>query len=147
MDVHTICEHIHAHLFGRDSTLDNLQNLAKLKLKTDTEGLAVTSFERSIPKLFIKSMAFKVVKNDSSYFDTILTYQEWSAPDDGFRDSFLKCLKDFQHDHQQLLSSELDPTSKMYHVAHNSLSVSVSWLEELVRYIDDTYSEYVDSKF
>ena len=35
----------------------------------------------------------------------------------------------------------------MYHIAHTSLSVSVSWLEELVRYIDDTYSEYVDSKF
>lgn len=92
-------------------------------------------------------MAFKVVKNDSSYFDTIPSFQEWSAPDDGFRDFFLKCLKDFQHDHQQLLVSELDPTSKMYHVAHTSLSVSVSWLEELVRYMDDTYSEYVDSKF
>ena len=71
VDVHTICEHIHAQLFGRDSTLGNLQNLAKLKLKTDTEGSAVTSFERAIPKLFIKSVAFKVVKNDSSYFDTI----------------------------------------------------------------------------
>lgn len=147
LDVHMICEHIHAQLFGRESTLVNLQNLAKLKLKSDTGGLAATSFERRIPKIFLKSVAFKAVRQDTSYFYTITSYCEWCAPDDGFRDSFLKLLKEFQQDHQQLLAAELDQTSTFYHVAHTSLTVSVAWLEEFVRYMDDTYTDYVDSKF
>lgn len=147
VDVHMVCEHLHAQLFGRDSTLGNLQNLAKLKFKSDTEGLTVTSFERRIPKIFVKSVAFKVVKSDVSYFDTIISYSEWSSPEDGFRDTFLRLLKEFQHDHQHLLVAELDQTSTFYQVAHSSLTVSISWLEELVRYIDDTYNVYVESKF
>lgn len=50
VDVHIICEHLHAQLFGRDSASGNLQNLVKLKLKSDTEGLAVTSFWTAHPQ-------------------------------------------------------------------------------------------------
>ena len=108
LDVRMICEHNHAQLFGRESILDNSQNLAKLKLKSDTGGLAVTSFELRIPKISLKSVAFKVVRQDASYFDTITSYCEWCAPDDSFRIVFLKLLKEFRQDHQELLSAEMD---------------------------------------
>lgn len=35
----------------------------------------------------------------------------------------------------------------MYIVAHASLTISVYWMEEFIRFIDDTYNECVDSKF
>ena len=42
---------------------------------------------------------------------------------------------------------QLDISSPMYTVAFNSLIVSVSWIEKLLRYIDATYKEYTESKF
>ena len=35
----------------------------------------------------------------------------------------------------------------MFRIAYESLLASTSWIEELLRYIDSTYEEYVESKF
>ena len=108
IDDHTLCEHLFAQMFSRDSTiLGNLQNLAKLKLTIDTEGISVSSFERKTPKIFSKTLAFKVIRSDASYFDTISSHADWNTADDGFRDTLLHELKSFQHDHNQLLRESL----------------------------------------
>ena len=146
VDVHIVMEHLYALIFGKDSTLSNLHNLARIKLKTDIEGIAVTSFEQSVPKLFSKA-SFKVVRNDTSYFDTIMSYGDWSTTDDGYRDIIVDRLKEFKEDHEALILQQLDISSPMYTVAFNSLTVSVAWIEELIRYIDSTYKEYTESKF
>ena len=146
VDAHIVMEHLYALIFGKDSTLSNLHNLARIKLRTDIEGIAVTSFEQSVPKLFSKG-SFKVVRNDSSYFDTIMSFSDWSTTDDGYRDIIVDRLKEFKEDHEALILQELDITSPMYTVAFNSLTVSVAWIEDLIRYIDSTYKEYTESKF
>ena len=73
VDIHTIFEHFYALIFGKDSAFSNLHNLARIKLETDIEGIAVSSFEQQIPKLFSKA-SFKIIRNDASYFDTIPTH-------------------------------------------------------------------------
>ena len=40
-----------------------------------------------------------------------------------------------------------DHTSALYNVASNSLSTSVNWLQELIRFMDDTYKEYSEAGF
>ena len=121
--------------------------MAKLKLTTDTEGLSVTSFKRKVPKIFSKTLAFKVIRRDASYFDTIPSYTDWNTTDDGFHDTLLYEFKSFQHYHNQLLRESLGDGTTTYTVAHSSLTNSVSWMEESIRFMDDTYNEYVDSKF
>ena len=107
----------------------------------------MTSIDRKIPKLFIKSVSFKVVRDDTSFFDTIPTYADWNITDNGFRDTLLRELKEFKEDHIRMLRDTLDMKSPMYTVAYASLGASVSWLEEFIRYMDETYNEYVESKF
>ena len=46
-----------------------------------------------------------------------------------------------------MLRDILDMKSPMYTVAYASLTASVSWLEEFIRYIDETYNDHVESKF
>lgn len=146
LDVHMVLEHLYALIYGKDSTLSNLHDLARIKLKTDIEGISVTSFEQSVPKLFSKA-SFKVVRNDRSYFDTICSYSDWSTTDDGYRDIIVDRLKEFKEDHEALILRRLDISSPMYTVAFNALTVSVSWIEELIQYIDATHKEYTESKF
>ena len=55
VDAHIVFEHSYALIFGKDSTLSNLHDLARIKLKTDIEGISVTSFEQAVPKLFSKA--------------------------------------------------------------------------------------------
>lgn len=108
VDVHTICEHLFVQLYCKESTLGNLHNLAKLKLKTDVEGISVTSFDVQVPKLFVKNPNFKVIRKDGSYFDTVQSYNDWNTTDDGFRDTILQELKEFMSNHLSLV----DPISK-----------------------------------
>ena len=146
VDVHTVFEHLYALIFGKESALTNLHSLARIRLQTDIEGIAVSSFEQQIPKLFTKS-AFKVIRNDGSYFDTIPNYSDWSLTDDGYRDTVLEALQQFKDDHATLIDQELDISSPLHTVAFTSLQSSISWIEEFLRYMDTTYKEYTESKF
>ena len=146
VDVHSIPEHLYALIDGKDSALSNLHNLARVKLQTDIEGITVSSFEQQIHKLFYKS-AFKVVKNDASYFDNIANYADWTLTDDGFHDTILASLQQFEEDHAALVDQEMKVASPLHTVAFTSLQVSVSWIEEFIRYIDTTFKEYTESKF
>ena len=76
-----------------------------------------------------------------------MSFSDWSTTDDGYRDIIVDRLKEFKEDHEALILQELDITSPMYTLAFNSLTVSVAWIEDLIRYIDSTYKEYTESKF
>jgi hypothetical protein len=84
VDVHIVMEHIQVQSFGQDS-IKTLESLIKLKIKTMADGVAMTSFEQKILSFFKKAMTHKVIKDDASYFDTILNFEEWDAPGSGFR--------------------------------------------------------------
>ena len=46
VDVHTVFKHLYALIFGKDSALSNLHNVARVKPQTDIEGISVSSFEQ-----------------------------------------------------------------------------------------------------
>lgn len=108
LDVHAVCEHVYCLMYGKDSTLSNLHDLAKIMLKTDSEGIQVTSFERRIPKLFSRSQNFRMIRSEDCYFDQILKYSDWDLSEDGYRDSLLSMFNEFQHDHKNLLHQEIE---------------------------------------
>jgi hypothetical protein len=72
VDVHVVLEHIQAQSFGQDS-IKTLESLIKLKIKTMADGLAMTSFEQKMPRFFKKSTSHKVVKDEASHFDTVVS--------------------------------------------------------------------------
>lgn len=87
-------------------------------------------------------------QNTDSYFDQIQSFICWDKPDDGYRDTILDKLHEFEEDRLRYIQDEItDATSPFYLVAYNSLTTSVAWVQQLVRYIDDTYKEYTESKF
>eukprot|EP00978_Attheya_sp_CCMP212_P035422 scaffold154164_cov26-Attheya_sp.AAC.1 len=51
VDAHMVLEHIHYTLHGTDA-LKRLESLYKLKIDTISQGLAITSFENTIPIFF-----------------------------------------------------------------------------------------------
>jgi hypothetical protein len=79
-----VFEHIQVQSFGQDS-IKTLESLIKLKIKTMADGIAMTSFdgiampsfEQKMPRSFKKTTAHKVVKDDASHFDTIISYNKW----------------------------------------------------------------------
>jgi hypothetical protein len=49
----------------------------------------------------------------------------------------------FEEAHQELIDTTLDPESKAYHLAQQALNNSVSWIIQLVGYMEDTYKDLI----
>jgi hypothetical protein len=92
-DPHIIMEHVNYGVKEED-TLKRLENIYKLKLVTIAQGLAVSSFENQLPKCFLKTGGHQVIKDDSSYFESIPTYANWDEKDNNGETSSRKstCL-------------------------------------------------------
>ena len=75
---HTVLEHVLSAVDGEDF-MESFLKCYKLKIETITQGIAMITFERPIPKLF-STNATKVVRDDSSYLDKIATWDDWNYP-------------------------------------------------------------------
>jgi hypothetical protein len=136
VDVNIVMEHVHS-IIGCQPIIGNLEKFYKLKIETLSDGLAMTSFETQIPRFFCKPMAYSVVKNDASYFDEIVSNEEWQMPGDGYRDKLKEELTMFRTSHQGNIDLALDRDSPAYAVASMALTESVSWVEGFIVFIDD----------
>ena len=146
VDFHTAMEHINQQITGMDS-LSSLGKLYKLKLRTISEGVAITSFENNNPRFLTSSGAHAVVDSESSYFTHIPTYVKWNDPLEGFKKRWKSELNIFRTSHLEFLQSHLNSTSPMYQLALTSLTESVSWVLGFINYIDETYIQYASGKF
>ena len=146
VDFHTVMEHINQQITGMDS-LSSLGKLYKLKLRTISEGVAITSFENNNPRFLTSSGAHAVVDSESSYFTHIPTYLKWNDPLEGFKKRWKSELNIFRTSHLEFLQSHLASTSPMYQLAITSLTESVSWVLGFINYIDETYIQYASGKF
>ena len=79
-------EHIHQQITGMDS-LSSLGKLYKLKLKTMSEGVVMTSFELSEPLFLTDSESHYVVNSESSYFSRIQSFPQWNVSLRGYKRS------------------------------------------------------------
>jgi hypothetical protein len=146
VDVHIVMEHIQVQSFGQDS-IKTLESLFKLKIKTMADGLAMTSFEQKIPRFFKKAMTHKVVKDDASFFDTILNFDEWDAPGSGFRVQLKEELVTFRAAHLENIDNALERDSIAYAVATIALTELVAWIEGFIVFLDDYHRDLTKAKF
>ena len=146
VDVHVVLEHVQAQSFGHDS-IKTLQSLAKLKIKTMADSLAMTSFEQKVPRFFKKSAAHKVVKDDASHFDTVVSFDEWDAPGSGFRLQLKDDLVTFRAAHLELIDNVLERDSLAYAIANMALTESVSWVEGFIVFLNDYHRDLTKAKF
>eukprot|EP00978_Attheya_sp_CCMP212_P034021 scaffold140543_cov74-Attheya_sp.AAC.1 len=102
VDAHMVQEHIHYTLHGTDA-LKRLESLYKLKIDTISQGLAITSFENTIPKIFSKSLDHKVLRDDASYFNMIPNFHDWDLKDAGWRDKIKEELVKFSMGHSRTI--------------------------------------------
>jgi hypothetical protein len=146
VDVNIVMEHVHA-IIGCQPIIGNLEKFYKLKIETLSDGLAMTSFETQIPRYFCKPMAYSVVKNDGSYFDEIVSNEEWQTPGDGFRDKLKEELSLFKSSHQGNIDLALERDSPAYSIASMALTESVAWVEGFIVFVDDYQRDLTRAKF
>jgi hypothetical protein len=116
-------------------------------LLTITQGLAVSSFENRVPKFFSRTNTYRVIKDDSSYFDAIPTYADWDEKDNGWRDKLEEELVSFQTSMEDGISLQFGPVTPSYHLASLSVTRSVGWLRGLKDFINEYYKELTRGKF
>jgi hypothetical protein len=124
-----------------------MESLSKLKIKTMADGIAMTSFEQKIPRFFKKAAVHKVVKDDASHFDTIISYDEWDAPGSGFRVQLKDELVTFRAAHLEIIDSVLERDSTARAIASMALTESVSWIEGFIVFLDDYHRDLTKAKF
>jgi hypothetical protein len=146
VDVHMVMEHVQSSITGTD-TINMLEKLFKLKLKTLADGTAMKSYERKIPRFFSQVSAHKVIKNDASHFENIGSYEEWDAPVSGFRTRLKEELVTFRAAHLANIDETLERDSIGYAVATIALTESVAWLEGFIVFMDDYYRDLSTARF
>ena len=148
VDAHVLFEHLHVGIFkADDNTLASNKFLTQNKLRNLFEAFALTSYDRKSPKLFFQSKGHRVVTNKDSYFDVMNTYKVWKAYETGYRTRLSSELCLVKRDYEEHLKTLLDRDSILYQLAFQSLLFTTSWIEECLRYIDEVYEEYTESKF
>jgi hypothetical protein len=79
VDPHMVLKHVFANINGVN-VLKSMETLCKIKLTTVSEGLAISSFERDIPKFFSVA-GHRVVKSNESYWSKIVRLDSgWCWP-------------------------------------------------------------------
>jgi hypothetical protein len=139
-------EHVY-YAVKEEDTLKRLEHIYKLKLVTIAQGLAVSSFENRVPKFFSKTGGHRIIKDDSSYFESIPTYANWDEKDNGWRDKLEEELVSFQTLMEDAISIQFEAGMPVYHLASVPIMRSVGWLKGLKDFIDGYYKELTKGKF
>lgn len=147
VDVHLVFEHV----FGQTSqegvgTMEQLQQINKMKLTNLAQSLAIKSFEKRIPKYFMKPLdaATAHTGRTDSHFVGVHSYMEWDKPLKGYRDRLRDEIKVFSTTHMRTIDNAhandtLNDTA--YAISKESVLTSTTWILEFINYIDDTYKE------
>lgn len=146
VDFHIALEHMEQSISGVDS-LSRMQTLYKLKIRNNTEALCVNSFERQIPKFLSTTSTHQVWDNKTSLLSKIKSYAEWSNPSSGFKSMWSKQIEQFSRNHKATVKDSLPVHHPLLPLALTSISDTVSFCYNMIRYIDDTYDNYSAGKF
>jgi len=142
MDFNTVMEHVYCQMVGQ-KLLSNLERIYKMKMTSNNQAVAMTSFETRLPKFFMgDSRVMTVVKAGDSYFKAIKSWEEWNSPDDGYRDQLKAEVQLFEVGHNETINGTLDSLSPFHTLCNKTLTDSCGWVHRLVKFIDDTYREY-----
>ena len=146
IDFHIMMEHIEQTIRGVDA-LARLEKVHKIRLLSNAEAVAISSFQAMIPRFFTKQGEHQVISNTESYFTNIKSFSEWNNPSSGFKVQLKKQMERFRKYQLATIRAKLSSDSKLYSLAIALVPDTVAWTYELINYLDVTYSEYSDGKF
>jgi hypothetical protein len=146
VDVHIVMEHVHASIEGQE-VIGQLQKQIKLGILTLADGLAMSSFQTKLPRFLTKQGSHTVIKNDSSFFSEVKTWEEWDSPMTGFRACLKEALTLFRTSHQGNIDDTLQRDSIVYAICTMALIESVSWVEGFITFLDDYYRDLTAARF
>ena len=146
-DVHVLLEHIDHQINPSKATLDFLQAIHKLEIPTPNHAVTIQSFEGALPKFFCKSAEHKVVKAEDSMFDKIKSFSEWDDPNYGFRTRLNDEADNAERTIENAIKDDSSLSDQGKAICINALTISRSFVDLLVRYIDTTYRELRRSKY
>jgi hypothetical protein len=128
--------------------LTEMKTLRKLGVSTLAEVKAMAAFDSILPRVLIGSgsLPMVVMKNESS-FPAVKTFAYWSNQGAGMRSKLSDDLKSIREGIYNQIKMRLSPGSTESNLAMLSLNMSVTWLESLFNFIDDTYESLTRSGF
>jgi hypothetical protein len=147
VDPHTVFEYIYGEQNG-DDFFKSFERVHKLQIETLSQGCAMMSFQRPVPKFFWAG-GTTVVRDRSSFFDKISSWGEWDHPHTGYRDTLKRGLSDFATAHRETIDIAFgeEAMSNAYAVAILSLDESVSIIEAWISFTDDYVKGLTLAKF
>ena len=146
VDFHIMMEHVEQKIKGVDA-LARLEKVHKIKLPSNSEAVAIASFQIMLPRYFCKQGDHQVIDATESYFTNIKSFAEWNNASSGFKFKLKRQMERFRKHQLATIRAKLDPSSKMFAIATSSVSDTLAWTYELINYIDVTYAEYSEGKF
>jgi hypothetical protein len=128
--------------------LSKLQHLHKINVTDLSQGIAMSSYEAEVPKIFTKEQAlnYHVIQANESYFSNIKSFETWYQPSKGMKAKLEEHLQLFR-DSQMERISQISSSSPLYQVAVMSVSDSISSITNLIRFMEITYQTYVRAKY
>ena len=146
-DVYTLLDWIYAASDAEDTLLTRLEKLHKLKIESGAEARAMNAFENKIPRILHKGKGSLIVRGGESHLTNIPTYDAWWNNGMGMKDRLHDDITTVEEGFKNLIADRLESGSKAYSIASLALKESITWLMELINFIDETYESLVRSKF
>ena len=138
-------EHLWTTINGID-ILKQMEKLTKIHLSTVSEGIAISSFEATIPKFF-SAPGYRVVKMNESYWSRVGNWAEWEEPNTGCKVTLTSHLNAFRESHKEAIDIELEAGTKFHSLCVLSLTDSCSFVEAFFTHIENWQREMMLSKF
>jgi hypothetical protein len=147
VDCFPILEWISSVEAGADN-LSKLKALKKMGLATLVEAKAMNSFDTTLPQVFLGGgvAPLLVMKNETN-LPGVKTYAYWSNEGAGLRSKIGDELKTIREEMTNQIKLRLKAGTTGYNLALLGLTLSISWVENLMNFIDDTYAELIRSGF
>ena len=79
--------------------------------------------------------------------DCLPSYEKWNDPSNGNRALLKEALEGFRFSFDNILDEKLDRSSHAYHVASSACTLSITWIEELMTFMDDLHRELTRYRF
>ena len=130
------------------SLAKTIKDAKKLDFDRLAQNIAIESFDAKIPDFFTSDMSNTIIGDRQSYFTSIPSFSDWSAPFTGKKARLRSQLNDFRKYYKALLESGLFiQLSPFYNVCYLAMNESISFIEGLIKFMDETFEQYKRTKY
>lgn len=152
LDFHMMMHHISSESSSGLGTTDayvskRMGKASKLNFNGIAETTAVDSFGFKIPIYFSANKDGSIIRDNQSYFSKIRNFSDWSHPHEGKREKLKQRLEDFRYSFESIITQNTVALSKFNLLCLRALADCLSWTEDLMKFIDDTYNTYYLAHF